>query len=208
MGLYTKGVYLFEPNPILKEVLLKTCFENSATMNWHIFPLALSNKTGMFNFYQNQESNMQSSLVQGVTNHKCEEIEVHTIIGDSVVEYLKIQHDSFNLNFIKIDVEGHDPEVVLGLKNTIKEYRPIVFIEWDNQRAKNLFIEKSKEFDDIFNLYIRKPIVRNNKSIIKKLLTLDWKNKILGDFNPEKNYRHLVFIPYEKIELMKEIGIL
>lgn len=41
--------------------------------------------------------------------------------------------DSLNLgqvDFIKIDVEGHEPEVFEGAKNTIKQYKPTVFFEF------------------------------------------------------------------------------
>jgi len=49
--------------------------------------------------------------------------------------------DSFNLtnvDFIKIDVERHELEVLEGAENTINTYSPVIFIEIDDSERKNL----------------------------------------------------------------------
>ena len=43
--------------------------------------------------------------------------------------------------FIKIDVEGHDLEVISGMNNTISKYKPIILVEFNKS---NFFQIKKK----------------------------------------------------------------
>ena len=42
-----------------------------------------------------------------------------------------------NVDFIKVDVEGYELEVLKGSENTIKSFKPVIFIEI----AKNFYLE-------------------------------------------------------------------
>lgn len=50
-----------------------------------------------------------------------------------------------NISVIKIDVEGHELNVLLGAENTIGEHRPIIIIE--------IFPDKMKEVEALLNVY-------------------------------------------------------
>ncbi|MGC9108327.1 MAG: FkbM family methyltransferase, partial [Infirmifilum sp.] len=52
---------------------------------------------------------------------------------DQLVKALKLPQ----VDIIKIDVEGHGLEVILGAIETIKKYRPIIFYEVHNHHEKN-----------------------------------------------------------------------
>lgn len=52
------------------------------------------------------------------------------------------------INFIKIDVEGFEYNVIKGAENTIKEYFPILFIEIDNENLKS----QNSTASDVLNL--------------------------------------------------------
>lgn len=56
--------------------------------------------------------------------------------------------DNFNLNpsFIKIDVEGHEYECILGAMKTIKKYKPILLAEY-NQRLNIKILSLLKKFN-------------------------------------------------------------
>ena len=64
------------------------------------------------------------------------------------------KYDSLNLNinpsFVKIDVEGHDHEVIYGMKKTIKKYKPIFLIEYNPENFKKIF----KELKNFYNCFI------------------------------------------------------
>jgi hypothetical protein len=59
--------------------------------------------------------------------------------------------DNYNFRdvcFIKIDVEGHESEVIEGAKNTIFTQKPILLVEIEQ---RHLF---SRSIDDVFNQII------------------------------------------------------
>lgn len=43
------------------------------------------------------------------------------------------------IDFIKIDVEGFDHEVIIGMKKTIYKYKPILLIEYNIENIKKIF---------------------------------------------------------------------
>ena len=53
-----------------------------------------------------------------------------------------IRLDSLNLKpgFIKIDIEGHEFECILGSLKTIKKNKPIIMVEYDNKICKKIFL--------------------------------------------------------------------
>ncbi|MDR2777344.1 MAG: FkbM family methyltransferase [Rickettsiales bacterium] len=66
------------------------------------------------------------------------------------------------IDFIKIDVEGFEEDVLLGAKETLKKYSPIIFIEifpdkFDrvNRLLDSLGYRLEKKFDDINHLYTK-----------------------------------------------------
>lgn len=60
-------------------------------------------------------------------------------------EYLSSKE--FHPNIIKIDVEGHEREVLEGMKKTIKKYAPIIIVEFH----PNTIDFKSKKWNKLFN---------------------------------------------------------
>ena len=106
-------VLSFEPIPDHFECLQKNT-EN--LLNNQIFNVALSNTEKQVFMSQAFENSGMSSVIDEETN-LC--IDAKTL-------------DSFNLNdidFIKIDVEGHEHEVLEGAKDTLNRCRPVLFIE-------------------------------------------------------------------------------
>ena len=52
--------------------------------------------------------------------------------------------NDINLGFIKIDVEGHEKEVIEGAKNLIKTFKPILLVEIEKKHNKKPVIETVK----------------------------------------------------------------
>lgn len=69
--------------------------------------------------------------------------------------------------FIKIDVEGHDYEVILGMRQTIKNYKPIILVEFN----KNNFFKIKKILKD-YNCWVyfyeKNKFEKFNKKMIDK----------------------------------------
>ena len=133
MAKYSKFVHAFEPNPIIFkdiEISLKKIIKNIKFYNF-----ALSNKEGLVSLKvpirnknynkNNYEEYFQMGRASIHTDNIMDEIESFD------VETKKL--DSFNfpneISFIKIDVEGHEFEVIKGAENTIKKNKPVLLVE-------------------------------------------------------------------------------
>jgi FkbM family methyltransferase len=131
-------VYAFEPAPLTFYILTK----NTRQIN-NIVPIniALSNNSSIHKFYE-----CENSVLSGLKDTKRANVKsttnVITMKGDTLVESLKLQR----LNFIKIDVEGFEQEVLEGLRESIMLYQPVIFCEIYGGLASNLNPDKTIEF--------------------------------------------------------------
>ena len=100
-----KTVHCFEPNLLFRECFLKNIPLDNVTLH----PYGLSNNE--HTAYQSKDS-QQLSMRAG-------SVQCRTL-------------DSFkfdNVDFIKIDVDGYEHKVLIGAKQTIKKFNPVINIE-------------------------------------------------------------------------------
>jgi FkbM family methyltransferase len=137
-----QNIYAFEPIPEL-HFRLKRMFRNA-----HINKLALSDSTGIHNFkiptigkdeYKSRGKLNTEYIERGETNFRI--IKVRTSTLDSYV----IENNISNIDFIKIDVEGNELQVIMGGVETLKRIRPVLQIEIE-QRHYNRNINEIIEF--------------------------------------------------------------
>ena len=113
LGLSFKKVYAFEPVHIFRE-----CFKkNIPHENVELLPVALGN--------ENSFVSMNVELENTGATH------VSSKIDDSnKVELKKLDdYELTDVDFIKIDVEGYENQVVLGAKETLLRNKPIIIVE-------------------------------------------------------------------------------
>ena len=111
--------YAFEPLPELAGQL------GAAFPRVRVVNCALSNRTGTATFYHVPQREAWSGLQQQKypDNARPVEIQVELKRVDDVVER------DLRIDFIKIDVEGAELEVLQGAESTIKRCRPMVLFE-------------------------------------------------------------------------------
>lgn len=203
MSHYCKKLYLFEPQIILAENLKQTASLNQLS-HWQIFNMGLSNENQKLTFYRNIDSNIESSFVPTLKGDNFVEEEATVYVGDEIVHKNAIEQ----IDFMKIDVEGFEAKVILGLKESIQKFRPVIFMEWDKQITRDQF-QTFEIFHTIFSDYDIKAIIRNpaESSLLKKaagkfnrLFSPGTKRQrwIIGKFQPARDYRHIVLVPVEK----------
>jgi len=114
-----KKVYAFEPNPYVFEILKK----NAEMWSEKIKPyqLALSSKNGEVElFIPDDELSGVSTILQNRQNKYKKSVKVKTTTIDEFVRNNGIER----VDFIKIDAEGAEREIIKGAKETIKKFKP------------------------------------------------------------------------------------
>lgn len=140
MSKYSEKVHSFEPNPIIFKYIDKNL--KKFIKNIHLYNFALSNQNKTINLkipIRNSNSNkeifeeyyeMGRATIHNENNFEnYENFEIQTKTID------ELSFDN-KISFIKIDVEGHELEVIEGAKNTIKKDKPILLVEIEKQYTK------------------------------------------------------------------------
>ena len=140
MSKYSEKVHSFEPNPIIFKYINKNL--KKFIKNIHLYNFALSNQNKTINLkipIRNSNSNkeifeeyyeMGKATIHNENNFEnYENFEIQT---------KKIDELNFDnkISFIKIDVEGHELEVIEGAINTIKRDKPVLLVEIEKQYTK------------------------------------------------------------------------
>jgi FkbM family methyltransferase len=118
-------IVVFEPS---KEniKLLKDRFENDSHVK--VEPFALSNFSGKSTLYSDLPGSGIASLSQRNLDHFNKKMELVEEI--SVITFAEYYEQNFNqqvIDFVKLDVEGHELSVLEGMKDHIKNVRCIQF---------------------------------------------------------------------------------
>jgi len=117
-------IHSFEPNPYVFKKLKENLSINEELNNKiTLKKIGLSDKKGKLSFYWNKSNSGGGSFLNSSIEDIKESIQVDTI--DSYVKDNNIK----NISFIKIDVEGYEPNVIFGALNTIKDMKPNLYIE-------------------------------------------------------------------------------
>lgn len=153
------NVICFEPDPKNREQLSRRFARNPDQVT--IDPRALSNKEQLdVPFYSSAESKGISGLLAFRDSHQ-ESARVHVVTGERVVR----EYDVREIEFLKIDVEGHDLNVLRGMPWDV--VRPaIIECEFEDAKTEKLghtwldLAEFLKELD--YTVYISEwhPIIR------------------------------------------------
>jgi FkbM family methyltransferase len=207
MSQYCKSLYLFEPQAHIAKMLKRTAELNDIS-NWNIFNMGLSDQTGTLTLYRNLESNILTSFIADLKSENSVTEESVVRKGDDIVQ----ENSLTRLDFIKIDVEGFESKVISGLKDSIKKFRPVIFMEWDKDITKQQFRDLQL-FETIFTDYTIKAITRTpyETSLLRRVASkvrrtfstgMAKKRRTIGEFFPAEDYRHIILLPQEKLKIL------
>ena len=143
---FKNKIYAFEPNYYLFINYLKKNFKKDKKI--FLKNIALSNKNitkiMYFPFYNSKCIHYFSSFDKKYLINSIK-ITFPKLLENLVIKEKKIKcikYDDLNLQvkpyFIKIDTEGYDHLVLGGLKKTIKKYKPIFLIEYNQEYYNNV----------------------------------------------------------------------
>jgi FkbM family methyltransferase len=120
-----KTVVAFEPNAIAQHILRGNLALNHVA-NVDIQLVGLSDKSGSARLAMREEANLGSgSVVEAASEGK----DVHTIELRRADDVWREQRYSDPVCLIKVDVEGHEINVLSGAENILKDHKPIILFE-------------------------------------------------------------------------------
>jgi len=153
-------VLAFEPHPISFKILEINTLD---LPNVKIFPFGLSNKSSSTTLFYDKHNLGKANFNQGE-----KEIPVSVEIGDSTVKS--------DVALIKIDVEGHELEVLQGFYETIKTSLPVISFEFNPNSPNHLevisFLNKMG-YEDFFSYF--------QKSIFQRTAKRRFFQKVVDD---------------------------
>ncbi len=187
-GVYTyklskefKHVHAFEPNPLIYPFLEKNL--TKIVKNMTLKNLALSDSNGDVNLrIPSRSKSIFKTNYEEIYKLGCATIhEGNKIDNKNNFKVKKIKLDDLledkNISFVKIDVEGHEREVITGSKKIIKKNKPVLLVEIE-ERHNNFPILDTIEFVKNFgyNSYF---VADGNVKDVKKLKDINSENNFL-----------------------------
>lgn len=202
-----KQIYSFEPVSFIFNKLTENVQQNNI-QNIKAFNIGFSDKNSQGLINIDTDGNLGSSSISEIQSNKKEKIVL--INGDY---FLKENHIK-KIDFIKIDIEGHEFYAINGLKETIIKQRPLVMMEWNSEHNKQHFRE-ANTMNEIFNKYDIYSISENEQYDSNY-----WKGKIFGKIRKkfyrkhhlpvklnkfifDNSYSNILLIPSEKKYILK-----
>jgi len=128
MSHYAKTVVVFEPNPDICNCLISNIELNDAD-NVEVYELGLSNECSTAKFSK-REDGTSRMYHKSFTKTQMEKwSNRHVIVDIETITLDSIAGEQKNVKLLKIDVEGHEFQVLRGAEQVIKNNRPHILIE-------------------------------------------------------------------------------
>jgi FkbM family methyltransferase len=148
--------------------------------NIEIYNLAIGKEEGYANF--NEDLNLLPNSGSFRFDSSGKKLRITTL--DIILEQQSL--DSFEVIFVKMDLEGYEFDGLLGFKKNIVKYKPIILFEFSrmllqntsfSENAFNLFLKETsyeiKDYDN--NIY-------SIEQLVKEMNSKDEKYEVLADF--------------------------
>ncbi|MRR53438.1 MAG: FkbM family methyltransferase [Deltaproteobacteria bacterium] len=141
----SENLFIFEPLPHLQRHLRQK-FKKS-----HVFDFAISDKEGTQRIRVPYIKGKRCDTRATFNSHSelnqtgFDEIEVNFFSLDSVVKELQLE----SIGFIKIDVEGHELQVIDGGIETFTRFKPLILIEIESRHHPFPISNIFSKFEDI-----------------------------------------------------------
>jgi len=139
-------IYAIEASPVIYKILEKNLSGNPSK-NVKPIHIALSNKKDTLDFFEDTDFLAGSRVVPSGTHSSHKIIKVPAVPLDQLVKELGID----KIDIIKLDVEGHEEQVLDGARKTIKKFKPFCLIEFNSY----VMIHENRQLPQDFLEYLK-----------------------------------------------------
>jgi FkbM family methyltransferase len=148
--------------------------------NIEIYNLAIGKEKGYANF--NEDLNLLPNSGSFRFDSSGKKLRITTL--DIILEQQSL--DSFEVIFVKMDLEGYEFDGLLGFKKNILKYKPIILFEFSRMLLKNTTFS-----ENAFNLFLKETSYEikdydNNiysiEQLVKEMNSKNEKYELLADF--------------------------
>jgi FkbM family methyltransferase len=119
--------YGFEPNPVCY-TYCKELLKRNKLVSFKVLPVGLSDEAAVVKLYGDNDHASGATVVDNFRNDTKRYAVIHHVPvmrGDIVLNNEPIS----KINFVKIDVEGAELEVIEGLQETLLKHSPLIIME-------------------------------------------------------------------------------
>lgn len=196
---YSESMIAFEPVPFIFD-LLKQNLERNSPHHPHVANIGLSNETTHRDIFIPDYGNLGCSSLEPIEAEGTH-IQIETWVGD---DYLAKNYPERQIDFIKIDVEGHEPAALAGLANTLTKHQPLILMEYRNKSTLALFQDRTL-FGQLFpdyriyslsNTTSKKVYSPGLIGILRRLVAkLQGGSWCLSGFDASRRYSNIYLVP-------------
>jgi FkbM family methyltransferase len=142
MSKICQEVHSFEPYDKVKDIFISKLLYNKCS-NITIHNVGIGAKNEFLDFYAPAGRNIGtgSFMAEHARDNNIKLGQLAIVEGDAYISKLNLA----KIDLIKIDVEGFEKSVLLGLKDTLEKYRPFVVMEYSRITRNDLTISQLRE---------------------------------------------------------------
>lgn len=186
-------VIAFDPTNASTHYFRKNIAANNFENKIQFFQMAISDVKGMISFYEvrNKKYPFLKHNLGGAASavNKPKEYEEVKVPSTPLLEFLEENKlDKLAIDFVKIDAEGVEPQIIKGMDQVIKQHNPIIVCEI-------LFGQIEKDLEDVFAQYKYRYFFHTGKKL-KEVETIARET--------DDEVRNCFFVPDSKMHLIQD----
>ncbi|MBK3773812.1 FkbM family methyltransferase [Azospirillum brasilense] len=153
-------VYAVEAHPRNAQILFENARRNNAS-NLNVLPFALSDQIGsilMLCGHDTTNAAIRHQSADGLTDRR------FTIVP--TIAFDRLFFDLEKIDLIKVDIEGHEPRMLAGAKESIRRHKPVIVSEFSPEYIRDAGCGTGEGYlEDIVSLGYKISIIHRKKDL-------------------------------------------
>lgn len=195
---YSQRMIAFEPIDFIFD-LLQTNVSQNGYDHVTTVHVGLSDVQETKDILIRENANLGSSSMEDLDGPG-ERLKIETVIGDQYLDSHHIQ----DVDFLKMDVEGHEAAALNGLTGTVKTCQPLLLLEYSHPHTVGMFIKQNLFSTLFFEYSVFSVTVTSSKKLhgrtftgfLRRIFYKIFANRwCLSDFDQNRHYSNIFLVP-------------